>query len=401
MILLQHGFILKDNDFVTSDILIDGENILDISPIILVKDNYEVIDCTNKWIRQGAVDAHVHLREPGFCHKETIKTGTMAAAKGGVTTVFAMPNLHPVPDSRENLAVEEALIKETAVVNVLPYMSLTKNQDGKSLSEMCVDTTSAIAYSDDGRNVTDLYLLEQGMKIAKAQHTVICSHAEALEFSDVREQEYMAVKREIAVANHTKCKYHFCHLSTSESLEYVRSARAANIDISCEVTPHHFVFSEQDIDGTSYKMNPPLRPLSDVKAVINAIVDGTASIIATDHAPHTEAEKNVDYAHAPNGIIGLETFLPAVYTYLVKTGLITAEKMIALTTTNIQARFLLPINNLAVGEPADICVLDIHNARKYTYEEIASKSKNSPFIGKELYGFNTLTIVNGKIVYRA
>lgn len=401
MILLKNGFVLRDNVFVTSDILINGENILDISPIILVKDNYEVIDCSGKWIRQGAIDAHVHLREPGFSHKETIYSGTMAAAKGGVTTVFAMPNLNPVPDSKANLAIEESLIKKTAVIKVLPYMSLTVGQNGKELSEMCVDTTSAIAYSDDGRCVSDLHVLQQGMQIAKSQNAVICSHAEALEFSDARKQEYMAVKREIALAGHTKIKYHFCHLSTLESLEYVRSARAARIDVSCEVTPHHFVFNEQDILDTSLKMNPPLRPLSDVNAVINAIVDGTVSIIATDHAPHTEKEKAVDYANAPNGIIGLETFLPAVYTYLVKTGLITAEKMIELTTTNIQARFLLPITNLAIGEIADICVLDINNARKYTYEEILSLSKNSPFIGRELYGFNTLTIANGKIVYRA
>lgn len=400
MILLQGGFILKDGAFVTSDILIDGENILDISPIILVKDNYEVINCSGKWVRQGAVDIHVHLREPGFSHKETILTGTLSAAKGGVTTVFAMPNLNPVPDSKINLAIENAIIEQNAVVKVFPYMSLTKGQSCKELSEMCVDTTNAIAYSDDGKCVNDLQLLEKGMLIAKKQHSIICSHAEALEFNDARMQEYMAVKREIAIARHTKVKYHFCHLSTAESLEYVRKAKASGEDISCEVTPHHIVFNELDIVDTSYKMNPPLRPLSDVKAVINAIVDGTVSIIATDHAPHTELEKAVDYANAPNGIIGLETFLPVVYTYLVKTGLITPEKMIALTTTNAQARFLLPINSLAVGEKADICVLDINNARKYTYQEILSKSKNSPFIGKELYGFNTLTIVNGKIVYR-
>lgn len=399
MILLRGGLILKGGVFVASDILIDGENIIDISPIILVKDNYEVIDCTNKWVRQGAVDAHVHLREPGFCHKETISSGTMSAAKGGVTTVFAMPNLNPVPDSKANLEIEKNIIDQTAAIEVLPLMSLTKAQQGKMLSD--IGEVGVVAYSDDGNGVSDLSLLHHAMEEVKKHSSIICSHAEALEFDDCRQQEYMAVRREIALAGRLGCKYHFCHLSTKESLDYVRQARAASLDISCEVTPHHIALSDDDIVSTAFKMNPPLRPKSDVLSVIEAIVDGTVSIIATDHAPHTEKEKSVDYAHAPNGIIGLETFLPVVYTYLVKTGIISAEKMVELTTTNVQARFLLPLNNLAVGDKADICVLDIDNSRKYTYDEIASKSKNSPFIGKELYGFNTLTVSKGKIVYRA
>ncbi len=399
MILLKNGMVLKDGVFVTSDILINGENIIDISPIILVTEQAEVIDCTGKWVRQGAVDAHVHLREPGFRYKETIASGTMSAAKGGVTTVLSMPNLSPVPDSKENIDIQKDIIAKTAVVKVHPFMSITKGQQGNELSD--IGSLSVVGYSDDGKCVGDLYLLHQAMQKVKEHGSIISSHAEALEFNDSRQQEYMAVKREIALAGRIGCKYHFCHLSTKESLEYVRQARAASLDISCEVTPHHLALSEDDIAGTDYKMNPPLRPKSDVKAVIDAIVDGTASIIATDHAPHTEAEKSVDYAHAPNGIIGLETFLPVVYTYLVRTGIISAEKMVELTTTNVQARFLLPLNNLMVGDVADICVLDINNAREYTYEEIASKSKNSPFIGKELYGFNTLTIVSGKIVYRA
>ncbi|NCA91713.1 dihydroorotase [bacterium] len=401
MILLKGGLIFKDDGFVTSDILIDGENIIDISPIILVGGDCEVIDCSNKWVRQGAVDVHVHLREPGYCHKETIYTGTMSAAKGGVTTVFAMPNLNPVPDSKENLQIELDIIKETAVVNVLPYLSLTKGQKGKELSEMIVNSTDAIAYSDDGKGVSDMFLLEKAMEIAKKQEAVICSHAEAEEISDVRAQEYAAVRREAAIAQHTKCKYHFCHLSTFESFEAVRKSKSSGADISCEVTPHHLTLCSDDIADTSYKMNPPLRSKADMNATIEAIKDGTATIIATDHAPHAEEEKAVDYAHAPNGIIGLETFLPIVYTSLVKTNIISPKKMIELTTTNAQARFGLPICSLNVGERADICVLDINNKRKYTKEEILSKSSNSPFIGKELYGFNILTLVSGKIVYRA
>ncbi len=401
MILLKGGLIYKDDSFVTSDILIDGENIIDISPVILVGEDCEVVDCNNKWVRQGAVDVHVHLREPGFCHKETIYTGTMSAAKGGVTTVFAMPNLNPVPDSKENLNIELDIIEKTAVIKVLPYLSLTKGQEGKELSQMCVNTTDAIGYSDDGKGVNDLILLEKAMERAKKEDAIICSHAEATEISDVRAQEYAAVRRETALAQHTKCKYHFCHLSTTESFDIVRKAKAWGADISCEITPHHLTLCSDDIVDTSYKMNPPLRSKSDMHSTIEAIKDGTATIIATDHAPHAEEEKAVDYAHAPNGIIGLETFLPVVYTALVKTNIISPKEMIELTTTNAQARFGLPISSLCVGERADICVLDINNKRKYTKEEILSKSSNSPFIGKEFYGFNTLTLFKGKIVYRA
>lgn len=399
MILIKNGSIILNNTLVKKDILIDNSLIVKIEDEIY--SNCEIIDASDCLVMPGAVDVHVHLREPGFESKETVKTGTLSSAKGGVTTILAMPNLKPCPDCLENLNKELEIIKRDALVNVYPFGSVTVNEADQELSDIESFHDLVCAISDDGRGVNNLELLERAMYLAKKYDLVIASHAEDNYYKYSREGEYVAVLREIELAKKVGCKYHFCHMSVKESFDAIRKAQEEGYtNITCEVSPHHLVLNDSMIRNANFKMNPPLRPESDRLETIKALLDGTACMIASDHAPHTEEEKSQDYDKCPNGIIGLETMIPIVYTEFVMTGLISFDRFLDLLVYNPIKVFNLPKRSMEVNSVADIAIIDIKNKREYKKEEILSKGKNSPFVGKSYYGFTKYTLVNGKIVYK-
>lgn len=398
--LIKNGRIIKNNTLIYSDVLVNDNLIVRVEPNIEANDE-EVYDVKGALVMPGAVDVHVHFREPGYEYKETIATGSKAAAKGGVTTVMTMPNLNPFPDCLENLEVEIDRIEKTGIVNIYPYGTITKSQEDKELAQIDEFHDKVLAISDDGKGVNNLELLEEAMKKALKYDLIICSHAEDKKLGYDPSGEYVAVRREIELAKKIGCRYHFCHLSTKESFEAIREARALGYtNISCEVSPHHLVLNETRIKNANFKMNPPLRSESDRLATINALIDGTANIIASDHAPHSEEEKSREYCNCPNGIIGLETELPIIYTEFVKSGLITLDRFLDIFVYEPIKLFKLPKRDLKEGYIADIAVLDIENPHIYKKKEILSIGKNSPFEGEKFYGFPLLTVVNGKVVYK-
>ena len=349
----------------------------------------------------GAVDVHVHFREPGYEKKETIKTGSLSAAKGGVTTVMTMPNLKPCPDCLENLMVQKEIIKKDSIVNVYPYGAVTVNQEDKNRADIEGFYNEVLAITDDGRGVNNLTILEEACVLAKKYNLVVASHAEDNFYKYSPEGEYVAVRREIEIAKKVGCKYHFCHMSTKESFEAIRNAQKEGYtNITCEVAPHHLVLNETMIKNANYKMNPPLRSEENRLATIEALLDGTACMVASDHAPHTEEEKSQEYNKCPNGIIGLETMLPIIYTEFVKNKKISYERFLDVMVYNPIKVFNLPARRLEPGFIADIAIIDIENPHTYTKDEILSKGKNSPFIGNTYYGFIKATLVQGKIVYK-
>ncbi len=399
MLLIKNGKIIENNQLVKKDILIENELIIKIADEI--KCDAEIIDVSGCLVMPGAVDVHVHLREPGFEKKETIRTGTMAAAKGGVTTLMSMPNLNPCPDTLEHLNKQLDIIRRDAVVNVYPYGNVTINEEDKELADIENYKHLVTALSDDGKGVNNLKLLEEAMKIAKKYDLVIASHAEDNVYKLAPEGEYIAVRREIELAKKIGCKYHFCHLSTKESFAAVRKAHQEGFtNITCEVMPHHLVLNETMIKDANYKMNPPLRSEENRLETVKALFDGTACLIASDHAPHTEEEKSQEYDKCPNGIIGIETMLPIIYTKFVRTGLISLNKFLELLVFNPIKLFNLPKRDLKENMIADIAILDIENEHIYQKEEILSIGKNSPFIGNSYYGFPKYTLVNGKVIYK-
>ena len=399
MILIKNGSIIENNSLVKKDILVSNNIILKIENEI--NEDYEVLDATGCLIMPGAVDVHVHLREPGFTKKETIKTGTLSSAKGGVTSIMSMPNLNPCPHNLDNLQTQIDIINKDAVVNVYPFGSVTINEEDKELSNIDEMHSNIYGLSDDGRGVNNLELLEEAMKLAKKYDLTIASHAEDNIYKYSREGEYVAVLREIELAKKIGCKYHFCHMSVKESFDAIRKAQLEGYtNITCEVAPHHLVLNSSMIKNPNYKMNPPLREESDRLATVQALLDGTACMIASDHAPHTEEEKSQEYDKCPNGIIGIETMIPIIYTHFVKTGLISLNKLLDLLVYNPIKVFNLPKRDLKENMIADIAIIDIENEHTYTKEEILSKGKNSPFIGNSYYGFTRYTLVNGKIVYK-
>jgi dihydroorotase len=399
MLLIKNGKIIENNKLVNKDILLSNNLISKISENI--NENCEILDASGCLVMPGAVDVHVHLREPGFEKKETIKTGTLSAAKGGITTIMPMPNLNPCPDNLENLQYELNLLKKDSVVNAYPYGSVSVGENDEMLSDIESMKDYLTAISDDGKGVNNVSLLKKAMILAKKHNLVIASHAEDSVDGYKPQGEYVAVRREIELAKEIGCKYHFCHMSTKESFEAIRKAHSEGFtNITCEVSPHHLILNETMIKNANWKMNPPLRSEENRLEAIKALIDGTACMIASDHAPHTIEEKSREYNKCPNGIIGLETMLPIIYTYFVKTNIISLDRFLDLLVYNPCKVFNLPLRDLKEGSIADIAVLDITNTRKYTKEEIVSKGTNSPYIGMEFTGFPICTICNGKIIYK-
>ena len=350
------------------------------------------VDSSKYVIFPGFVDVHVHFREPGFSYKETIKSGSEAAAHGGYTAVCTMPNLNPVPDSRINLQKQTDVINKDACIKVIPFGSITKGELGTELSDLEDMADSVCGFSDDGRGVDNSALMREAMIRAKALGKIISAHCEdGTQIKDSPEAEYTQIERDIKLAEEIGVAYHVCHISTAESVALIRDAKARGVDITCETAPHYLVFSENDVkDDGRFRMNPPIRTERDRLALIEGIKDGTIDMIATDHAPHSAEEKSKGLKSL-NGIVGLECAFPVLYTELVKKDVITLERLIELMSINPAKRFGIEIDGY--------CVYDLKNEYKIDISEFKSMGKCTPFENKAVYGKCIATISQGKLVY--
>lgn len=361
----------------------------------------------------GLCDVHVHFREPGFSYKETIASGSAAAARGGYTAVCTMPNLDPVPDSVEHLQVQLDAIKHGAAIKVLPYGAITVGEKGEKLADMEAMSDKVCAFSDDGKGVQNDEMMREAMTAAKRLGKIIAAHCEdnSLLFGGYihdgeyarmhghrgisSESEYRQIERDLRLAEETGCAYHVCHISTKESVELIRQAKARGVDVTCETAPHYLVLCDEDMqeDGR-FKMNPPLRSREDKKALIEGIKDGTIDMMATDHAPHSAEEKGRGLEKSLMGVVGLETAFPVLYTELVMKNIITLDRLVELMSFKPKERFGIDTNN-------DFAVFDISEAYKIDPEDFLSMGRATPFAGREVFGRCLLTVHNEKVVYKA
>ena len=375
-------------------------------------DAYKIIKTDDKYIRfPGFCDVHVHFREPGFSYKETIGTGSRAAAAGGYTAVCTMPNLSPVPDSVENLRLEQDIIDRDAVIAVYPYASITKSELGEELSDMEELRSRAVAFSDDGKGVQSEDMMRRAMEKAASLGKIIAAHCEVNELlrggyiHDGRyaaehghagicsDSEWREIERDVRLAGETNCAFHVCHISCRESVEIIRKAKRDGVNVTCETAPHYLVLCEDDLmeDGR-FKMNPPLRSADDRAALIEGIKDGTIDMIATDHAPHSKEEKSKGLKGSAMGITGLETAFPVLYSRLVKTGVISLERLIELMAVNPRKRFGIPIGD-------DYTVWDLDAEYEIDPAEFISMGRATPFEGMKVSGRCIRTVYGGKTVY--
>lgn len=415
--MLRNANVFFDNVFVKKDILITNGIISDIKSVLSPVSDALVFELNNCFIFPGFRDVHVHLREPGFSFKETILSGSMAAAHGGFTTVCAMPNLNPVPDNIEHLRTELEIIKRDAKIHVLPYGSITTGEKQKELSDMDSLASSVVAFSDDGVGVQDSGMMERAMRKAKSLNKIVAAHCEvnALlyggcihdgEYARLHgykgissESEWREIERDIELVRKTGCNYHVCHVSTKESVELIRRAKASGLPVTCETAPHYLVLCDEDLmDDGRFKMNPPLRSSSDQAALIEGIKDGTIGMIATDHAPHTAKEKAGGLINSLNGIVGLETAFPILYTKLVRTGIIPLEKLIELMQVNPSKRFSLGAG-LENGAAADLTVFDLNTEYTIAPKDFLTMGRSTPFEGERVFGQCKLTMSDGKPVW--
>jgi len=417
--LLINGLTLTNKGLKQQEVLIEGDKVANIGES-LDQTGHEVIDLKGQLLSPGFVDLHIHLREPGGEHKETIKTGTLAAARGGFTTVAAMPNTNPVPDSPEILEELNKKIEKDASVRVLPYGAITAGLKGETVNDLAALTEAgAFAFTDDGVGVQTAGMMLDAMKRASKENKAIVAHCEdnSLIFGGcVHDGEFarknglkgipniaesVQIARDVLLAEAADCHYHVCHVSTKESVRVIRDAKRAGIRVTAEVSPHHLLLSEDDIPGldTNFKMNPPLRGKEDQAALIEGLLDGTLDFIATDHAPHSADEKARGMEKAPFGIVGLETAFPLLYTHLVKKGVVTLDALLEWMTSKPAEAFGLPYGKLEVGACADLVVVDLEEKAKVEPQEFLSKGKNTPFTGWELEGWPTLTFYKGTIVW--
>lgn len=416
-LLFKNATVYTNGAFSKKDILTDGEVFARIDDCIECGEAF-VFDFSDKFIFPGFVDVHVHLREPGFCLKETIKSGTMAAARGGYTTVFAMPNLNPTPDSAENLAPQLEAIKRDAVINVIPYGTITVGEKGEKLSDMEAIASDICAFSDDGRGVQNEDMMLEAMKRAKALRKIIAAHCEdnsLLEGGYIHKGKYCAenghkgicsesewgpIARDIELCKKTGVSYHVCHVSAKESVEIIRQAKRAGVDITCETGPHYLILDDSCLkDEGRFKMNPPLRDKTDREALVEGIIDGTIDMIATDHAPHTEEEKSKGLAGSLMGVVGLETAFAELYTNLVKTGVISLEKLVELLSLAPAKRFGIE-SGIEAGKKASLTVFDL--SKKYTVDpkDFLTKGRSTPFEGDTVFGECLMTVTEGKISWK-
>jgi len=413
---IDHATWYKNGELQKSSIRMEDGVFTDLDATPLETD--QVIDAMGYTVAPGFVDVHVHLREPGGEHKETIATGTAAAAAGGFTTICPMPNTRPVPDDRETLDALFKKIEETASVRVFPYAAISKNQLGQELVAF-EQLTDAFAFTDDGVGVQSAAVMREAMKRAAAVEKSIIAHCEddSLKAGCVHEGAYSAreglqgipslaesihIARDVLIAEATGCHYHVCHVSTKESVRVIRDAKRAGIRVTAEVTPHHLVLTEDDIIGRdpNFKMNPPLRSEADRQALLAGLQDGTIDCIATDHAPHAAEEKALGIERAPFGITGFETAFPLLYTKLVEPGIFTLNQLFDWMSRKPADLFDLPFGRIEVGAPADLVLLDLETVRTVQPNQFLSKGKNTPFAGAALTGYPVLTLVGGEIVFK-
>ena len=359
----------------------------------------------------GFCDVHVHFREPGFSYKETIRSGCAAAARGGYTAVCTMPNLSPVPDSGENLKVQTDLIKRDAFIHVLPYGAITVGEKGEELSDLEAMAPDVVAFSDDGRGVQNDDMMRQAMLRTKALGKMIVAHCEVNsllrggyihdgEYAHAHghrgicsESEYAQIERDLKLVRETGCAYHVCHISAKESVELIRRAKAEGLDVSCETAPHYLLLDDSMLQEEGrFKMNPPIRDKADREALIRGILDGTIDMIATDHAPHSAGEKSRGLEKSAFGIVGLETAFPLLYTGLVKTGIISLQKLVELLSIRPRQRFRIPLGN-------DFCLWDLESSYIIDPERFASLGRATPFAGMSVQGRCVLTAYQGRAVY--
>jgi dihydroorotase len=401
------------------DILIEDGIIVKIDTKI--EENVDrKVDASGMLVSPGFIDLHVHLREPGGEKKETIATGTLAAARGGFTTLAAMPNTRPVPDSKQQMEWVQKRIQDTANVRVLPYASITVRQLGRELTDfMALKNAGAFAFTDDGVGIQSAEMMLKAMKKAAELNVAIVAHCEEdtlINKGCVHEGSFskrnglngipsvcesVQIARDVLLAEAADCHYHVCHVSTKESVRVIRDAKRAGIKVTAEVTPHHLLLTQEDIPGLdpNFKMNPPLRDKSDREALLEGLLDGTIDFIATDHAPHTSEEKNEGMELAPFGIVGLETAFPLLYTHFVLKNIMTLEQLIGYLTKKPAESFGLPYGKIEEGAPADIVILNLDEKRDINPQEFLSKGKNTPFTGWTCNGWPQMTIANGKVAW--
>ena len=383
-----------------------------VQKVFLSLDGIRALNSSQYCVFPGFCDVHVHFREPGFSYKETIKSGSLAAARGGYTAVCTMPNLNPVPDSAAHLGEQLAIIEQDACIHVYPYGAITVGQKGEQLSDMEGMAKDAVAFSDDGRGVQSEDIMREAMLRAKALGKVIVAHCEdnsllhggyihdgvyAREHGHrgiCSESEWGPIARDLRLAKETGCAYHVCHISTKESVALIRAAKAEGVDVTCETAPHYLILDENDLreDG-KFKMNPPLRSTEDKLALIEGVLDGTIDMIATDHAPHSAEEKSRGLEKSAFGIVGIETAFAAMYTHFVRTGKMSMERLLALLVENPRKRFNLPL-----GADFSVWALD----EKFTVDpaEFVSMGRATPLEGMELYGRCLLTVCDGRAVWQ-
>ena len=374
--------------------------------------DYACLNHENYTLLPGFCDVHVHLREPGFSYKETIKTGSNAAAHGGYTVVCTMPNLKPVCDNLEHLTMQQDIIDRDACIAVYPYAAITLNQAGEALADLETLAPHVIAFSDDGHGVQSEAMMREAMIRAKALGKLIVAHCE--DNSLLRggyihdgayaaahghkgicsESEWRQIERDLKLCDETGCAYHVCHISTKESVALIREAKKSGVNVSCETAPHYLLLDENDLqeDGR-FKMNPPLRAKEDRKALIDGLIDGTVDVIATDHAPHSAEEKSRGLQGSAFGIVGIETAFPLLYTKLVKTGILSMEALLKLLVINPRERFRIPLGN-------DFSIWDLDAEYTIDPADFLSKGKASPFTGQRVFGKCLLTVYQGKAVYK-
>ena len=386
-----------------------------LSPAVSVTED----EIDGKVILPGLADAHVHLREPGFFYKESIATGSESGARAGYTALFAMPNLSPVPDSLSHLREEQDAISRTAKTGVYPYAALTVGERGEELSAIEELAPHVIGFSDDGRGVQSEALMREAMLRVKACGKVIAAHCEVNDLlrggyihdgayarthghkGICSESEWKMVERDVALAEETGVSYHVCHVSAKESVEIIRRAKARGVDVTCETAPHYLLLTEDDLEEDGrFKMNPPIRTAEDRAALVEGLADGTVDMVATDHAPHSDEEKSRGLAGSLMGVIGLEFAFPVLYTGLVATGRISLHRLVEAMSAAPLARFGLPGGDIRDGAPADLAVFDLSREWTARGRDSASKGSSTPFEGMKVRSKNTMTILNGEIIWK-
>lgn len=368
-------------------------------------DEKRVIELDNSFILPSFCDVHVHFREPGFGYKETIRQGSLAGARGGYTVVGTMPNLKPAPCDMDSLRVQQEIIDRDAVIQVIPYGTITKDQSGTgTLSDMEGMANHVLAFSDDGKGVQDDGLMREAMNVAKSLNKLIVAHCEdesLLREGKVRESEWRQIERDLKLADETGCGYHVCHISCKESVEVIRDAKKSGVNVTCETAPHYLVLDTEDVRkgiaenpeaGGRFKMNPPIKDPEDRKAMIEGALDGTVDMIATDHAPHSAEEKSKGFEKSLNGITGLECAFPVLYTGLVRPGVMTLERLVEMMAIAPRKRFGLPMGD-------GYAVMNLENPYVLDSSRFLSMGKCTPFDGWTVYGKTQMTFRNGKIVY--